>query len=148
MKWQPTPVLLLGESHEQGACQVTVHGVKRVRHDVAIKFNSVQFSRSVISDHLRPHELQHARTPCPSPAPGVHPNPCPSCQCCHPTISSSVAPFSSCCQSFPAPGSFPVSWLFPSGGQSIGASTSASVLPMKIHSRFPLGLISLWSKGL
>ena len=81
-----------------------------------INFSSVQFSRSVVSDLLRPHELQHARPPCPSPTPGVHPNPCPSSRWCHPTISSSVVPFSSCPQSFPASGSFQMSQLFTSGG--------------------------------
>ena len=92
--------------------------------------NSVQFSCSVMSDSLRPHESQHSRPPCPSPTPGVHPNPCPSSRWCHPTISSSVIPFSSCPQSFPASGAFPVSQLFPSGGQRIGGSASTSVLPM------------------
>ena len=91
---------------------------------------SVQFSPSVMSDSLRPHESQHARPPCPSPTPGVHPNPCLSSRRCHPTISSSVIPFSSCPHSFPASGSFPMSQLFASGGQSIGVSASTSVLPM------------------
>ena len=90
--------------------------------------SSVQFSHSVVSDSLWPHELQHARPPCPSPTPGVHPNPCPSSRWCHPTISSSVIPFSSCPQSFPASGSFPMSQLFTSRGQSIGDSASTSVL--------------------
>ena len=94
---------------------------------------SVQFSCSVISNSLRPHELQHARPPCPSPTPGVHPNPCPSSQRCHPTISSFVIHFSSCLQSFPASGSFPMSQFFSAVGQSIGISTSASVLPMNIQ---------------
>ena len=101
-----------------------------------------------MSDSLQPCVLQHTRLPCPSPTPGACWN---SCQCCHPTISSSVVPFSSCLQSFPASRSYPVSWLFPSGGQSIGSSTSASILPMNIQGRFPLGstgLISLQSKGL
>ena len=113
--------------------------------------SSVQFSRSVVSDYLRPHELQHSRPPCPSPTPGVHTNPCPSTRWCHPAISSSVIPFSSCPQSFPASGSFPVSQLFASGGQITGASALASVLPMNIQDWFPLqlsGLISLLSKGL
>ena len=112
---------------------------------------SVQFSHSVVSYSLRPHELQHARPPCPSPNPGVHPNPCPSSQWCHTTISSSVIPFSSCPQSFPASGSFPMSQLFPSGGQSIGVSASTSVLPMNTQDWFPLGWtgwLSLQSKGL
>ena len=81
--------------------------------------DSVQFSHSVMSNSLRPHEPQHARPPCPSPTPGVHLNPCPSSQWCHPTISSSVVPFSSCPQSFPASGSFQMSQLFASGGQSM-----------------------------
>ena len=83
------------------------------------RISSVQFSRSVMSNSLPPHEPQHARPPCPSPNPGVRPNPCPLSWWCHPTISSSVVPFSSCPQSFPAPGSFPMSQLFASGGQSI-----------------------------
>ena len=91
---------------------------------------SVQFSHSVVSDSLRPHEPQHARPPCLSPTPGVHPNPRPSSRWCHPIISSSVVPFSSCPQSFPASGSFPMSQLFSWGGQIIGVSASASVLPM------------------
>ena len=113
-------------------------------------FSSVQFSRSVVSDSLWPHELQHARPPCPSPTPGVHPNPCASSRWCHPTVSSSVVPFS-CPQSFPASGSFPMSQLFVSGGQSIGVSASASLLPMNIQDWFPsgwTGWISLQSKGL
>ena len=97
---------------------------------------SVQFSRSVMSDSLWPHGLQHARLPCPSPTPGAYSNSCPKSQWCHPTISSSVIPFSSCHQSFPTSGSFPMSQFFTSGGQSIGVSASAAVLPMN------LGLIS------
>ena len=103
-----------------------------------------------MSISLRPHGLQHARPPCPSPTPGVHPNPCPLSQWCHPTISSSVIPFS-CLQSFSASGSFPMSQLFASGGQNIEVSASASVLPMNIQDWFPLGWtgwISLQSKGL
>ena len=112
---------------------------------------SVQFSCSVVSDSLRPHEPQHARPPCPSPTPRVYPNSCPLSRWCHPTISSSVIPFSSCLQSFPASGSFQMSQVFTSGDQSIGVSASASVLPMNIQDWFPLGLtgwISLQSKGL
>ena len=100
---------------------------------------------------LRPHGLQHARPPCPSPTPGVHPNSCASSQWCHPAISSSVVPFSSCPQSFPASGSFPMSQFFAWGGQSIGVSASASVLPMNTQDWSPLGLsgwISLQSKGI
>ena len=107
------------------------------------------FSCQFISDSLRPHGLQHARLPCPSLSPGVCPSSCPLSRWCHPTISSCVAPFSFCPQSFPASGSFPMSQLFASGVQSIGAS--ASVLPMNIQGWFPLrltGLISLQSKGL
>ena len=99
---------------------------------ISIQFSSVQFIHSVVSDSLWPHEPQQARPPCPSPTPRVHPNPCPSCQWCHPTVSSSVVPFSSCPQSVPASGSFPMSQLFTSGGQSIGVSASASVLPMTL----------------
>ena len=116
-----------------------------------LAMNSVQFSRSVVSDSLWPHGPQHARPPCPSPTPGVYSNSCPSRQWCHPTISSSVVPFSSCLQSFPASGSFQMSQLFASGGQSIGISASTSVLPMNIQDWFPLGWtgwISLQSKGL
>ena len=111
----------------------------------------VQFSRSVMSDSLRPHESQHASPPCPSPTPRVHPNPCPLSRWCHPTISSSVIPFSSHLQSFPASGSFPMSQLFASGGQSIGVSASTSVPPMNTQDWSPLGWtgwISLQSKGL
>ena len=112
---------------------------------------SVQFSHSVMSDSLRPHELQHAKPPCPSPTPGACSNSCPSSQWCHPTISSSVVLFSSCIQSFPASGSFQMSQLFTSGGQSTGVSASTSVLPVNIQDWFPLGWtgwISLQSKEL
>ena len=102
-------------------------------------FSSVQFSRSIVSDSLRPHELQHARPPCPSPTPGVHTNPCPSSRWCHPAISSSVFPFSSCPQSLPASESFPVSQLFTWGGQSTGVSALASVLPKNTQDWSPLG---------
>ena len=97
------------------------------------------FSRSVMSDSLRPHGLQHARLPYPSPTPRACSDSCPLSQWCYPTISSSVSPFSSCLQSFPASGSFPMSQFFASGGQSIGASASASVLSMNIQDWFPLG---------
>ena len=109
-----------------------------------------QFSCSVVSDSLRPHEPQHARPPCPSPTPRVHPNPCLLSRWCHPTILSSVIPFSSCPQSFPASGSIPVSQLFASGGQSIGVS-ALIILPMNTQDWSPLGWtswISLQSKGL
>ena len=113
--------------------------------------NLVQFSPSVISDSLRPHELQHTRPPCPSPSPRVDPNSRPLSRWCHPIISSSVIPFSSCPEPFPESGSFPMCLFLASGGQSIGVSASASVLPMNIQDWFPLGLtgwISLQSKGL
>ena len=115
-----------------------------------VQFSSVQFSHSVMSDSLWPHEPQH-RPPCPSPTPRVHPNSCPLSQWCHPTILSSVVPFFSCPQSFPASGSLPMSQLFSSGGQSIGVSASTSVLPMNTQNWSPLGWtgwISLQSKGL
>ena len=96
-------------------------------------FSSVQFSLLVVSDSLQPHELQHARPPCPSPTPGVHPNSCPLSWWYHPAISSSVVSFSSCLHSFSASGSFQMSQFFPSGGQSIGVSASASVLLMNIQ---------------
>ena len=95
------------------------------------------FIRSVVSNSLQPHELQHARLPCPSPSPRACSNACPSSQWCHPTISSSVVPFSSCLQSFPASGSFLMSQLFASGGQSVETSPSASGLPMNIQDWFP-----------
>ena len=113
--------------------------------------SSVQLGCSVVSDSLRTHELQHARLPCPSPTPRVHLNPCPLSRWCHPTISSSVVPFFSCPQSFQSSGSFPMSQLFASGGQSIGVSASASVLPVNNQDWSPLGWagwISLQSKGL
>ena len=116
-----------------------------------IQFNSVQFSRSVMSDSLQPHELQHARSPCPSPTPGVHSKSCPSSQWCHPAISSSAVPFSSCPQSLPASASFPMSQLFIWGGQSTGVSALASFLPKKSQAWSPsewTGWISLQSKGL
>ena len=104
-----------------------------------------------MSDSLWPHGLQHTRPPCPSPTPGVHSNSCALSQWCHPTITSSLVPFSSCLQSFPASGSFQMSQFFASGGQSIGVSASTLVLPMNIQDWFPLGWtgwISLLSKGL
>ena len=115
------------------------------------EFSSVQFSRSVVSDSLRPHESKHGRPPCPSPAPRVYSNSCPTSRWCHPAISSSVVPFSSCLQSLPASGSFPMSQLFAWGGQSTGVSASVPVLPMNTQDWSPLGWtgwISLQSKGL
>ena len=116
-----------------------------------VQIQSVQFSRSVMSDSLWPHELQHARPPCPSQTPIVYSNSCPSSRWCHPTISSSVIPFSSWLQSLPASWSFPTRQHFAWGGQSIGVSVSASVLPMNTQDWSPLGWtcwISLQSKGL
>ena len=116
-----------------------------------IEVSLVQFSQSVVSNPLRPHGLEHARSPCPSPAPRAYSNSCPLSQWCHPTISSSVIPLSSCLQSFPASGSCPMSQFFTSGGQIVGVSASASVLLINIQDWFPLGWtswISLQSKGL
>ena len=113
--------------------------------------SSIQFSHSVMSDSLRSHELQHTRPPCPSPTPGVHSNSRPSSQWCHPAISSSVVPFSSCPQSLQASKSFPMSQLFARGGQSTGVSASASFLPKNTQGWSPsgwTGWISLQSKGL
>ena len=115
------------------------------------QFISFQFSCSVMSDSSWPYKLQDGRPPCPSPTPGAHPSPCPFCQWCHQTISSSIVPFSSGPQSFPASGSFQINQFFASGGQSIGVSASTSVLPMNTQDWSPLGwtgLISLQSKGL
>ena len=117
----------------------------------SLLFSSIQISHSVVSDSLGHHESQHTRPLCPSPTPGVHPNLCPLSWWCHPTISSSVVPLSSCLQSFPASESFPMSQLFPSGGQSIGISALALVLPVNTQGWYRLewtGWISLQSKGL
>ena len=129
--------IMLQESYTSVKCKIQCSLFEKPF--VSIDFSSVQFSHSVVSDPLWPHGLQHTRPPCPSPAPGVYSNSCPLSRWCHPNISSSVIPFSSCLQSFPASGSFLMSQLFASGGQSIGVSASASVLPMKIQDWFPLG---------
>ena len=121
-----------------------------VQHMSIWTLRTFQFSRSFVSNSLPPHEPQHARPPCPSPTPGVYPNPCPLSQWCHPTISSSIVPFSSS-QSFLASGSIQMGQLFTSGGQSIGVSASILVLPMNTQDWSPLGWtgwISLQSKGL
>ena len=113
-------------------------------------FSSVQFSHSVVSNSLQPHGLQHARPPCLSPTPGVYSNSCPLSLWCHPTILSTVFPFSSCLQSFPASRSFPMSQFLTSSGRSIGVSASASILPVNIQDGFPFGWtgwIFLQSKG-
>ena len=132
-------------------CDILTSITSQKRVNVHISIFSVQFSHSVVSDSLRPHELQHARPPCPSPTPGVYPNSCPLSRWCHPTISSSVIPSSFCPQSFPAAGSFQMSQLFAWGGQSNRVSASASVLPVNIQDWSPLGMtgwISLQSNGL
>ena len=153
-------LLLLGvrRSHRHTQkCLTRYSGYPLVHSSWYMKFTkivnqvSVQFSHLVVSDSLWPHEQQHARPPCPSPTPGVYPNSCTLSQWYHPTISSSVVPFSSCPQSFPASGSSQMSQLFTLGGQSIGVSASASVLPMNTQDWSPLGWtdwISLQSKGL
>ena len=128
-----------------------LHGGQHNYFIILLQTLSVQFSRSVVSNTLLPHGLQHAMLPCPSPTPRACSNSCPSNRWCHPTISSSVILFSSCPQSFPASGSFPVSQFFASGSQSTGASASTSVLPMNTQDWSPLGWtswISLQSKGL
>ena len=122
-----------------------------LQQQIQVQIRSDQISRSVVSDSLRPHELQHARPPCPSPTPRVHSDSHPSSQWCHPTILSSVVPFSSCHQSFPASESFPMSQLFTWSGQSTGVSALASFLPKKSQGWSPsewTGWISLQSKGL
>ena len=168
--WQPTPIFLPGKSHGQRSLvgysswdykesdttwwlnsnlilrrlikiKIQLWNWSPKKWVVSGNISSVQFS-SVAPNSLQPHELQHARPPCPSPAPGVHPNSCPSSWWCHPAISSSVVPFSSCPQSLPASESFPMSQLFSWGGQNIGFSFS--IIPSKEHP----GLISLQSKGL
>ena len=124
-------------------------GKPQAKFLASVQFSSVQ--SLVMSSSLWPRELQHTRLSCPSPTPRVYSNSCPSSQWCHPTISSSVIPFSSCLQSFPASGSFPRSHLFASGGQSIGVSASTSVLPLNTQDWSPLGWtgwISSQSKGL
>ena len=159
--WRPQHSCL-GNPMDRGAWSATIHRVTKSQtrlkqlgmHTGTVSWEwatvfEVQFSRSVMSDSLQPHGLQHARPPCPSPTPEVHSNACPWSRWWHPTISSSVVPFSSCLQFFPASGSFPMSQLFTSGGERIGAS--ASVLPMNIQDWSPLGWtgwISLQSKGL
>jgi len=137
-------------------CMIYLYPLSRIGKSIkterfVVARGSVQFSRSVVSDSLWPHGLQHARPPCPSPTPGDHLKSCPLSWWCHPTILSSVVPFSSCLQSFPESESFQMSQFFTSGGQSIGLSASASVLPINNQGWFPLGLIgliSLRSKGL
>ena len=141
-------LFIIARTWKQPRCPSADEWIRKLWYIYTMEY-SIQLSRSVMSNSLQPHGLQHARPPCPSPTPGVYPNLSPLSQWCHPTISSFVVPFSSRLQSFPASGSFPISQLFTSGGQSYGAS--ASVLPMNIQNWFPFGLtglISLQSKGL
>ena len=149
--WSSIPVWKIPWTEEPGGLQSRGQKELDTTEWPSIQFSSVQFSRSVMSDSLWPHELQHTRPPCPSPTPGVYSNSCPLGWWCHPAISSSVVPFSSCPQSLPASGSFPMSQLFTWDGQSIGVSASASVLPMNTQDWSPsgwTGWISLQSKGL
>ena len=126
--------------HEISPKNISISQMRKLRQR-EVKWHDLEllslFSHYVVSESLQPHGLQHARPPCPSPTPGVYSNSCPLTRWCHPTISSSVVPFSSCLQSFPASGSFQMSQFFASGGQSIGVSTL--VLPMNIQDWFPLG---------
>ena len=142
--WSDLPFLLQGIVPTQGLNLSLLHwqvDSLPLSHQGSLMhlFSPVQFSHSVVSYSLWPHESQHARPPCPSPTPRVYPNPCPSSRWCHPAISSSVVPFSSCPQSLPASGPFPMSQLFPWGGQSTRVSASASVLPMNTQDWSPLG---------
>ena len=160
--WKQSRCPLADERIKTLWCIYTVEYYLAVKNQILISSNevneplvcyisSVQFSRSVVSDSLRPHALQHARPTCPSSTPGVHPNSCPLIRWCHPTISSSVLPFSSCPQSLPASESFPMSQLFAWGVQSIGVWALISVLPKNIWDWSPLewtGWISLQSKEL
>ena len=133
------------------AMKLSLPWLTKTVYTVLSQFSSVQFSHSAVSDSLRPHESQHARPPCPSPAPGVYPNSCPSSRWCHPAMSSSVISFSSRPQSLPASESFPMSQLFAWGGQSTGVSALASFLPKNTQDWSPLwwtGWISSQSKGL
>ena len=137
----PSCLYAFGTAHSASVLSTSIHHISQFS----------QFSHSVMSDSLQSHGLQHTRPPCPSPTPRACSNSCPLSRWCPPTILSSVVPFSSCLQSFPASGSFPVSQFFALGGQSIGVSASASVLPMNIQDWSPLGWsgwVSLQSKGL
>ena len=140
--WPFDPAIILLKKHPQRTGKY-IKWPMYIGHHLFItpkeSYFLVQLSHSVVSNSLWPHGLQHARLPCPSPTPRAYSNSCPSSQWCHPTISSSVVPFSSCLQSFPASGSFQTSHFFPSGGWRIGVSASASVLPMNIQDWFLLG---------
>ena len=142
--WSGLPFLSLGDPPSPGIeCESPALWLNSLPSEPPGKprlpFSLGQFSLSFMSNSLQPHGLQHARSPCPSSTPGVYSNSCPLSQWCHPAISSSVIPFSSHLQFFPASGSFQMSQFFASGGQSIGVSASASVLPMNIQDWFPLG---------
>ena len=148
--WSGLPFLSPGHlpdpGIEPGSTELQADSLPSKPQGYLDQFSSVRFSRSVVSDSLPPHESQHARPPCPSPTPGVHPDPRPSRQWCHPAISSSVIPFSSCPQSLPASESFPMSQLLASGSQSTGVSALASFLPKKSQGWSPsewTGWISL-----
>ena len=148
-----TSFIIIASKGRQPRCPAVKRVLLWTNSSTSIEWNtqSVQFGRSVVSDSLWPHELQHARPPCPLPTPRVYSNSCPSSQWCHPAISSSVIPFSSCPQSLPESGSFQMSQLFAWGGQSTGVSALASVLPMNTQDWSPsewTGWISLQSKGL
>ena len=130
----------IGKTWKQPICPWTDKWIKKMWYVYRVEY-SVQFSHWVVSDSLRPHELQHTRPPCLSPSPRVHSNSCPLSQWCHPSISSSVFPFSSCPQSFPASGSFAMSQLFALGGHSSRVSASTSILPMNTQDWSPLGWI-------
>ena len=131
--------LLLTAKQKKKICNLIIRFSEAKIYRTSRAISSVQFSRSVMSNSLWPHELKHARPPCPSPTPRVYPNLCPLSWWCHPAISSSVVPFSSCPQSFPASGSFQMNQLFTSGGQSAGVSASTSVLLMNTQDWSPLG---------
>ena len=138
-------------SHSWAGCPIQSLSCRVIKAPRQNKFSSVRFSRSVVSNSLKYHGLQHTRPPCSSPTPGVFSNSCPFNRWCHPTISSSVIPFPSCLQSFPASGSFQMSQFFTLDGQSTGVSAATSTLPKNIQDLFPLGWtgwISLQSKGL
>ena len=155
VQWKGTlnswPLLLFHTANLKGRAKIRKTLLYFLTCNLKVQFSSLHFSRSVVPDSLRPHESQHARPPCPSPTSGVHSDSCPSNQWCHPAISSSVVPFSSCPQSLPASESFPMSQLFSWGGQSTGVSALTSFLPKNTQDWSPLewtGWISLQSKGL
>ena len=126
-----TALFTTARTWKHARCPLADECIRKQWHIYTMEY-SVQFSHSVVSDSLRPHELQHTRPPCLSPTPGVHPNSCPLSRWCHPAILSSVIPFSSCSQFLPASESFPMSQLSTWGGQSIGVSALASILPLNI----------------